>query len=310
MTYYIPGGGWSILIIGGCDGTNYLSQVEYIHMSPEGITVQPGPSFPHNIEYASVAVNTEGSTVYVIGGDVDSIITVDVQKELWSPLPNLQTRRRYGTAFFMNNHVYTVGGFDMNGNRLSTMECLNINSIESGWIDCGADLPEGRVYHASCVASGYAYISGGRIPLGQSSEATNTVIRWKPGDTQWYSVANTNHAHYTHAMSAVETSEGSWIYVTGGYNNDKTEVYDPNTGIWTDLMPLPFQRDYVSSVYMPTTGEIVVPGGRGPIQGQPAGLARDTIYLYDINDNNWTESNVTLIKKRYGHSVVKIPKPL
>ena len=46
-----------------------LSEVEYVHVSWEGITVQSAPSLPCDLFKPGEAVQPDGSTVYVVGGD-------------------------------------------------------------------------------------------------------------------------------------------------------------------------------------------------------------------------------------------------
>ncbi len=293
---------WTILMIGGLDSTDLLSEVEYLHMTPEGITIQSAPSLPCKMAYASITADVDGGNVYVIGGEAkwpngsetnDQVFRFDVEHEVCTELPKLLNGRSRASAFTLGSNLYVVGGKNVSG-RFSSMECLDLKDLLSGWRGCGPRLEPGRYGHASCVLGSWVYVSGG-VPTYQS------LLRWHPGGKHWEEMEGMRYQYKYPGMACV-TSKKSLVYVTGGFDIF-TEVYDPSKNIWTQLAPLPDSRRLIGFLYIHPLGQIVVPGGKQ--NKDPT----DTIYIYNVKANNWTLSDTRLPKAKYAASVVAIPKP-
>ncbi len=299
-----------ILVVGGLDTSNYLlSEVEYLHMTPEGITVQPAPSLPCKLADSAIVTDPDGSTVYVVGGDAywpdgtftsNQVLKFDSNIEVWSHLPRLLTGRKHHSAAVLGTHIYVIGGKDLSSTHLSSVEHLNLQDILSGWQHSDPDFPYDIYYHASCVTDSLLWVSGG-WPSTQKS-----LYRLNPEDNIWRKMADMRYDNYGHAMTGVtDATNKIFIYVVGWTH---TEVYDPDTNTWTQLTSLPFSRGYIGFSLMPSLGQLVVPGGYGKAEGDPSQTARDTIYVYDIASDSWTLSEVKLTQAKYGAAVARISK--
>ena len=94
-------------------------------------------------------------------------------------------------------------------------------------------------------------------------------------------MANMRKERYQHAM----TSNGKLIFVLGGFFTPyDLEALDPSVNTWHVLSSLPDRSINIGAVHMPW-GQVVVTGG-----------GSDAIYVYNISDDTWTLSNITLNK--------------
>ncbi len=183
----------------------------------------------------------------------------------------------------MQNTLYRVGGYWYdNGENVNYIECIDIRQITSEWKNCGPSYVPHTRRPASCVMGEWAWVSGGTTDDHEYSVA---VHRWKPG-RKWEKMANMISGRVGHAMA----SDGKLIYVLGGFHtNNSMETLDPNYNTWHVLSSLPEVSVNIGAVYLPW-GQIVVTGGARPY------VPANTIFVYDISNDIWTVSNITLNK--------------
>ena len=151
-------------------------------------------------------------------------------------------------------------------------------AAEGTWIR-KADMPTGRLWHASSVVDDKIYVIGGR--------ATETLTtEYYPLTNAWTTKTPMPTARFAHSTSVVDGK----IYVIGGVSAAYTsglsivEEYDPVTDNWTTKTPMPTARFAHSTSVV--DGKIYVIGGTASSSFW-AGFRR-TVEVYDPLTDTWT----------------------
>jgi N-acetylneuraminic acid mutarotase len=147
--------------------------------------------------------------------------------------------------------LYVMGGFDAVGRSLSSVYVFD----GSAW-SAGPSLPLGLDHASAATLDDRLYLSGGHSGGADSAR----VFRLDGGS--WTELASMRHARGGHALVAA----AGRLYAIGGNtaaaNVPLAEVYDPQSGQWSDLPPLPAPRNHVAGfVYGP---DVCAAGGRSP----------------------------------------------
>jgi hypothetical protein len=148
--------------------------------------------------------------------------------------------------------LYVMGGFDAAGNSLSTVYVFD----GTAW-SRGPSLPLGLDHTAAATLDDHLYLAGGHSGGADSA----SVFRLDGGS--WTALASMHHARGGHALIAA----AGRLYAIGGNTGAATnvapaEVYDPQSGQWSDLPALPAPRNHVAGfVYGP---DVCAAGGRAP----------------------------------------------
>lgn len=147
--------------------------------------------------------------------------------------------------------LYVMGGFDAVGRSLSTVYVFD----GSAWSP-GPSLPLGLDHASAATLDGRLYLSGGHSGGGDSARL------FRLDGTSWTELASMRHARGGHALIAA----AGRLYAIGGNtvaaNVAPAEVYDTQSGQWSDLPPLPAPRNHVAGfVYGP---DVCAAGGRSP----------------------------------------------
>src|SRR5207248_8666985 len=122
----------------------------------------------------------------------------------------------------------------------------------------GPPLPVALNHPAAAAIGNQVYEAGGFGAGG----ASNRVFVLDGGAPAWRELAPMRHAR----GAGVLVASGCRLVAIGGRSANAqvapAEAFDPTTGHWTDLPPLPHPRNHVSAY---VEGSVVcVPGGREP----------------------------------------------
>ncbi len=281
-------------VIGGEDGQNaVLSDVQQVRVSPCDAEILPNaPSLPYKMRSTSVAVDRQGN-IYVLGGIIQSygpqernkVLMFDKNKNAWISLPTLLTARYQATAFYIDNHLYIIGGRDIDGDGRNDMECLDLLNIQAGWQHCNPSYPFLIVDPVSCVTRQWVWITCGASPH------RDHMYRWQPGHDEWKKMATRPKiVYWGHLMTCTDDH----IYTLGHKNdNNGMQVYDISANAWSQVGgPLPFYRTLTRALYLPSPlNQIIIPAGRDPYDKNKA---TDTLLRYDIATATWSKSGNVL----------------
>ena len=145
--------------------------------------------------------------------------------------------REAATAKAIGNLIYVVGGLDVDGASLDTMEIYNPST--NSWTD-GPSMAVRRDNAGSAAINGNLYVFGGRTRDASGTEVNgtlNSLEEFDPGTGQWTAKANMPTGRRT---MSVGTLNGR-IQVIGGERTpsggtfEVNEEYDPVTNTWRAL---------------------------------------------------------------------------
>ena len=147
--------------------------------------------------------------------------------------------------------LYVMGGFDAAGRSLSTVYVFD----GIAW-RAGPRLPLGLDHPAAATLDDHVYLSGGHSAGRDSARA------FRLDGASWTELSPMRHARGGHALVAA----AGRLYAIGGNtavgNVAAVEVYDPQSGRWSDTAVLPAPRNHLAGFVFGTS--VCVAGGRSP----------------------------------------------
>ncbi len=238
------------------------------------------------------------SLIYVFGGSdasvdntLDSADAYNTITNEWSDLANMPEDLSMGTAEVIKNKIYLTGGWRNVGvnNWITTNSTVEYEPEVDSWQE-KANSPESMGGMASCVLNDTIYILGG-------SESSNLTIQKKawyyaPETDSWGSLPD---MIYERPGGTSANTLGNKIYLIGGtyesgwYNpTGKSEVYDQQLKIWTELADMPVHvAGHVSVVH---DQKIFVFGGDSSYTNEGVwgtSIGTNFIQEYDPSTDSW-----------------------
>ena len=91
---------------------------------------------------------------------LSSVECFDPSTRVWSNIAALSTARRDLAVAVLGDKLYAIGGYDSQGQRLSSVECLDLSVPNSQWTTV-APMTSPRSSMGAVVTGGKIYIAGG-----------------------------------------------------------------------------------------------------------------------------------------------------
>jgi hypothetical protein len=172
--------------------------------------------------------------------------------------------------------VYIMGGFDMNGTTLSSVERYD---AVAGQLNAMAAMSTIRLDFGACVIADKNYVTGG---MDADGILLSSVEKYSPSSDTWNAVTLMPESRYYHVAVAV----GAAMYVMGGLTRGDfrvTEVlkFDSTQGTWSDVAPAP--RNIYASAAVAVGTDIYIFGG-----ADEDGDDADFVMKYDIVADVWS----------------------
>ncbi len=210
--------------------------------------------------------------LYVVGGYSDNsffsqgrLYEFDFQRNNWGAKRNMLTPRGAHVAVVFEGKIYAIGGAN-GGNGMATNEVYDLATDQ--WTRL-APMPTPREHLAAAVIDSLIYVVGGRRSsfIGML-ENLSKLEAYSPATNTWYPLRDMPTPRGGLAAAAMNgklyvfggeyfTSFSSGVFATN-------EEYDPATGTWRTVQPLPTPRHGMSAV---TAGDTIFVIGGGPIAG-------------------------------------------
>lgn len=218
--------------------------------------------------------------VFVAGGMNSSTSTTntaeiyDPSTGLWTPIGSMAVPRSRHTATLLHDgRVLITGGRQTHrGPSLATSEIYDPAS--NTWISTGT-LNNARDNHAAVLLEdGRVLVAGGvsGTPQGDGFTLKSAEI-YDPQTGAWIEVNSMVHDRFHH--QATKLTDGR-VLVTGGNNsgnhcvaNFTTEIFDPQTGLWSKAEHMNVERKLHSAFLLPDGSVIVIGGITLPVAGNP-----------------------------------------
>lgn len=225
------------------------------------------PPLPNKVHHAASTVIA--GELYVVGGFTQSLLSVwkpiaslyiyDPEAGAWSEGPPMPTPRGALAAAEVDGKLYTVGGYDGNGNS-GAVEVYD--PLTNRWT-AKAPLPTPRDHLAAVAVKNRLYAVGGRLNRDYGRNLAVAEV-YDPAVDRWARVKElpTPRSGIT-AAAMFDT-----IYVLGGEAPEGTfatnEAYFPDFDRWQTMAPMPTARHGLGSAVV--GGRLYVLAG-GPRPG-------------------------------------------
>jgi len=250
---------------------------------------QLGPASPFPVQQLHAAV-LDGR-IWLAGGLTGSSETLakatdqteyyDLASHKWHAGPPLPFAVHHAMLVTYQGKVWLIGGFLTTSSNLeaaASNKVLFFDPAKSRWVE-GPPLHHARAAGAAVVVGNKLVVFGGRTGGRVEAEVKQTEVfngkSWKdaadipvPGDH----------------LGAV--SDGTYAYAIGGRtlkaseNHNAMQRFDPATGKWTPLTPLPAANSDMGAVYV--DGQIVTFGGENGL------TVFKTVRAYNLATKTWS----------------------
>ncbi|MGH3679288.1 MAG: Kelch repeat-containing protein [Natronosporangium sp.] len=203
----------------------------------------------------------------------------------WTPVAELPQPRTELSAVALDGLVYVAGGATQGP---GAEVFFRYDPGSDSWTEL-APLPDERHHAQLAAADGTVYLAGGvanRVFPNQaflgSFSTTETLFAYDVATDTWREGPPLPGPVGAHAATA--TDRGT-IHVLGGIGEepiparDDHLVFDPATGSWSTLPPMPSAREHLGAAYL--DGVIYAAAGRG-------GGDSVAFEAYDIETQQWT----------------------
>jgi N-acetylneuraminic acid mutarotase len=271
---------------------------------------QPGWELSSDSLYATQQVGAAvlQNRIWVAGGltGADSATAktefYDPTVGTWGPGPNLPVPLHHAMMVTYRNTVWVIGGFEPQGSDVEgtvSTRALYLDQDRDFWVQ-GPPLHHARAAGAAVVVGDKIVVVGGRTAGSSPAEVAPTEVF---DGTSWHDAAGIPVTG-DHVAAA---SDGRYVYVVGGRkltaaaNTAAVQRFDPNTGKWTQLPPVPSP--------VSDCGVAVVSGQLIVVGGENIGTVFNTVRAFNLAGSTW--SNLPpLAAARHGMAVAAIGNTL
>src|SRR5687768_5586066 len=170
------------------------------------------------------------------GGRTTAITELyDATSGIWSSTNSMMTPRSQHTASLLSTGKVLITGGSFQGTSLSSAE---IFGPATGMWSSVSDMKHRRSSHvATLLSDGRVLITGG-VAGDHSAPVENSAEIYDPQTNTWSATDHMAIARYNHQATLLMDGR---VLVTGGFNISafhvpmkSTEIYDPNTGEWSN----------------------------------------------------------------------------
>ena len=210
-------------------------------------------------------IATYQNKIYCIGGTTNEVY--DPEKDVWQLLTPMITPRTDLQANAVGGKIYLIGG--NNATTVGPSQISNLNEVYDPTTDAWttkSPLPSAVSDYASTIVNGRIYIISGRSQSGLS----DAVQVYDPQSDSWsniasiptpvqgaaaslipdtYSETNANGVQSTQALFVI----GGTIQSDPIHATNLTQVYSPQTNIWTNGTSILYPESELAAVSMNTT---------------------------------------------------------
>ena len=210
--------------------------------------------FPTRLTHGATAV--DGTKVYIAGGWVTwgvlgqqdygttDVWVYDTTTNTYSKGPSLPQPRGAGVMVKLDRELHFLSGVDPTRTEKTDHWVLDLDNQQAGWVT-SVPTPVGRNHASAVVVEGHIFFMGGQVGPDDLVGAQTSFYVWHPAWSQWRQLLDLPKTR-SHFNEATLLHNGRIITVGGTTNGDvdmrDVLAYEPRTGLWTALTPLPADR--------------------------------------------------------------------
>jgi N-acetylneuraminic acid mutarotase len=197
----------------------------------------------------------------------------------WALGPPLPFRVHHAMLVTYRNQLWLIGGFLPQGPNLEAATSNKVLILKGNRWVAGPPLHHARAAGAAVVVGNEIVVVGGRTGGQFPGEVAQTEIL---DGKSWHDAASIP-VPGDHLAAA---TDGTYAYAIGGRtilastNHSAVQRFDPATGQWTELTPLPVANSDMGAVYV--GGQIVTFGGENGFS------VFSTVRAYNLATNTWS----------------------
>jgi N-acetylneuraminic acid mutarotase len=239
-----------------------------------------GPPLPQPNNHGMAA--SVGGKIYLLGGQttddqqgataVNTVYEFDPARGTWVGKANMPTARSGGVAVASGGKIYVAGGRVPRGNDFAAYD------VATDTWEVLPDLPSQRNHIAGAAINGRIHIVGGRLANGLSPNKSAAHEVYNPQTRTW-----TTAAPLLRGRSGINgVMARGCFHVWGGEDpslpfpglNTEHDYYDPRTGTWSSLRPMPIPvhgvvgAAFVNGLIWVTGGGVGLGGAHGSHHNQ------------------------------------------
>jgi non-specific serine/threonine protein kinase len=259
--------------------------------------VQQLPAAVRNRSQIWLAGGLTGSTEATAKA-TDKTEYYDTALKVWSPGPNLPFPVHHAMMVYYRGQLWLIGGFRPQGPNLTAAvsnKVLKLDTTTGRWVTA-PPLHHARAAGAAVVVNNEIVVVGGRTGGQHPGEVPQTEIF---NGKSWHDAASIpvpgDH------LPAV--TDGRYVYALGGRkleaaaNHNQVQRFDPATGKWTQLTPMPVANSDMGAAYL--GGQLITFGGENGL------TVFGTTRAYNLASRTWS-TLPSLHDARHGMGVAVI----
>ncbi|MEP7023300.1 MAG: kelch repeat-containing protein, partial [Actinomycetota bacterium] len=213
----------------------------------------------------------------------------------WGLGPKLPFRVHHAMLVTYHGQLWLIGGFLPNGNNMeaaASVRVLILDPAKGRWVE-GPPLHHARAAGAAVVVGNQIVVAGGRTGGKAEAEVKPTEIY---NGKSWHDAP----AIPVPGDHLAAVTDGTYLYVIGGRtlsvsaNHNAVQRFDPATGQWTQLPPLPVADSDLGAAYV--GGQLITFGGENLFKVFTA------VRAYNLATKNWS-TLPSLPEARHGMGV-------
>jgi Kelch motif len=247
--------------------------------SPLGEEVEWEQLAPIPTPRTEVTAAALGDSIYVIGGfdaagrTVPTVEVYDIEADTWTRGPDLPVAVNHAMSAVAEGTVYVVGGYL---GPLSDPTGRTFALGQGGWEEL-PPMPEPRAAAGAAAVGPEIFVPGGVGPTGLADSTPVLDIETRRWRTEPGLVVPREHLGVA--------SFGGHVYAVGGRtggigtNLGEAEAFDPATGNWRPLPPMPTPRGGLAAAAT-SSGLVVAPGGE-------ADSTFAEVEAFDVEEGRW-----------------------
>ena len=236
------------------------------------------------VQYAPAAML--GGQVWVVGGLLGPKAATaktefyDPTLDTWSPGPALPIALHHAMMVTYHSTLWVIGGFVAHGSDLlaaASTRVLMLNKTRTRWTE-GPPLHHARAAGAAAVVGHKIVVVGGRTGDSQQLVKPTEIFN----GTSWHDAA----AIPVPGNHLAAASDGTYLYAVGGHkitetsNTTAAQRFDPATGQWTQLPPMPAPVSGLGAAVI--GGQLITVGGDNTIS------VFTTVRAYNLATKAWS----------------------
>ncbi|KAF8041923.1 hypothetical protein BT93_A0503 [Corymbia citriodora subsp. variegata] len=273
----------SIIIVGGYDGSSWLSTV-YSYFPSHNVVKS---LMPMNFIRAYASVAKFKDELFVFGGGDgeswhDTVESYSLAENKWTVQPSLNAKKGSLAGAVLGEKIFALGG----GNGQDCFSDVEMLDFDIGkWI-CARSMLQKRFALAAVDLNGAIYATGGY----DGNYYLNSAERFDPREHSWAKIGSLTTKRGCHSLVSLNEK----LYALGGFDGNSmvpsVEVYDPRMDCWMVGEPMNCARGYSAAAVL--SESIYVIGGVKADEG-----IVETVECYK-EGQSWRETSVRGIGQR------------